>query len=137
MQYEFICWRAHADIIIHVLGLIYHPIINSFTTLPATALSASSHIQSVLPTRLQLSHLFPSAPSSAVPGSPTTSTDIPSATASLASLLTIPPIHVDTVAEAICKSIEDQSVRGVVDVRSMRRMMAFDDVFDSATTSSS
>jgi hypothetical protein len=99
------------------------------TTIPATALSASSHIQSILPDQLRLSKLFPSSQAS--------SSSTPPATSSLAALLTIPPIHVDTIAEAVCQSIEDDSIRGIVDVRRMRLMSNYDDVFDSQVSSSS
>lgn len=44
--------------------------------------------------------------------------------------MTIPPIHVDTIGEAVCMSIEDEAVRGVVGVKEMRRMLRFDDGFD-------
>jgi hypothetical protein len=48
---------------------------------------------------------------------------IPSSAESVANLLSIPPIHVDTVAEAVCRSIEDQELRGVVGVSDMKAMM--------------
>lgn len=102
------------------LGLIYHPIINPMSTLPATALNAAATVQALLPASLQLSNIFPTSPSKLL--SP--------ASTSLASLLTIPPIHVDTIAEAVCMSIEDETVRGVVGVKEMRRMLRFDDGFD-------
>ena len=55
---------------------------------------------------------------------------LPSALASLANFATIPPIHVDTIGEAVCKGIEDERVRGVLDVRGMRKMLGFDDAYD-------
>lgn len=101
-------------------SLIYHPHINPISTLPATALSAAATVQALLPASLQLSNIFPTSPSKLL--SP--------ASTSLASLLTIPPIHVDTIGEAVCMSIEDEAVRGVVGVKEMRRMLRFDDGFD-------
>lgn len=103
-------------------SLIYHPHVNPFTTLPATVLSASSHIQAFLPSPLRLAHSFPPSNSPFAPLSPPTS--------SLASLLSLPPIHVDTIAEAVCRSIENPEVEGVLDVQRMRAMLGFDDAFD-------
>lgn len=91
------------------------------STLPATVLDVSSRIQSLLPPPLRASHIFPSS-ASRLP--------LPPASTSLASLLTVPPIHVDTIAQAICSSISDDEVEGVVDVRRMRRMAGFDDAWD-------
>lgn len=58
---------------------------------------------------------------------PILSTDeLPPATSSLRNLLTVPPIHVDAVGEAICRAVSDQDIEGVMDVRKMRRMLSFD-----------
>lgn len=45
---------------------------------------------------------------------------------SVANALTIPPIHVEHVADAICIAIEDQKVRGPVGVRDMRRLIGWE-----------
>ena len=45
---------------------------------------------------------------------------------SVANALTIPPIHVDHVADAICIAIEDQTVHGPVNVRDMRRLIGWE-----------
>jgi hypothetical protein len=45
---------------------------------------------------------------------------------SVANALTIPPIHVEHVADAICIAIEDQTVRGPVGVRDMRRLIGWE-----------
>jgi hypothetical protein len=53
---------------------------------------------------------------------------------SMANMLTIPPIHVDHVAEAICVAFESQDVRGIVGVRRMRELIGWpidDQVVDS------
>ncbi|KAL8284184.1 hypothetical protein RQP46_004933 [Phenoliferia psychrophenolica] len=97
-------------------SLIYHPHINPLSTIPATLISASSHLQSLLPTPLRLARLFADP------------RPHPSALASLANFATIPPIHVDTIGEAVCKGIEDDGVNGVLDVRGMRKMLHFDDL---------
>lgn len=101
---------------------MYHPIIAPLTTLPATLIELSSGIQSRLPAALRLETIFPT---------PTTPGLAP-ATTSLASLLTIPAIHVDTIAEAVCKAIEQENVEGVMGVREMRKLVGYDEKFDNA-----
>ena len=122
-------------------SLIYHPHINPSTTLPATLLEASARIHSLIPPALRLSNAFAPTPSPLSPSyagagagaspSPLASAgtrpeQLPSAIASIAGLLSIPPIHVDAVGEAVCKSIEHEHVEGVLDVRGMRAMLGFD-----------
>lgn len=103
-------------------GLIYHPHINPLSTIPATLISASSRIQALLPAPLRLARLFADPSTARLP--------LPSALASLANFATIPPIHVDTIGEAVCMGIEDERVQGVVDVRRMRQMLGFDSAWD-------
>lgn len=103
-------------------GLIYHPHFNPLSTVPATLISASSRLQSLLPDPLRLSHLFGSSAPSDLP--------LPSPLASLANLATIPPIHVDTIGEAVCMAIADEKVQGVLDVKGMRGMLGFDYPWD-------
>lgn len=98
-------------------GLIYHPHLNPATTLPATLLEATSRIHAMA------SGLGDRAPSDTLP---MTDHGLPPAYASLASLMRIPPIHVDAVGEAVCKTIEDDTISGVVDVARMRRLLNFD-----------
>ena len=57
--------------------------------------------------------------------------DSPSLFSSVANAMTIPPIHVDHVAEAICRAIVDDSVEGVVDVVGMRKLIGWTDDFKS------
>lgn len=49
----------------------------------------------------------------------------PSPFVSIANALSVPPIHVDHVAEAICKVILNDEVEGVVDVERMRRLIGW------------
>lgn len=102
---------------------MYHPHLNPPSTLPATLLEATSNLHALVPPSL---HLLPSAPPSSPVPSPTAS--IPSAATSLSSLLSIPPIHVDAVGEAVCAAIADEGTQGVVDVERMRRMLGFDEL---------
>jgi len=96
-------------------GLMYHPHQRPLSTPPAVALDISANIQSRLPDPLKISTW----------GSIGSRSEIGPWTQSLANLLSIPPIHVDTVAKAICQSIENESVRGVVGVDEMRRLTGF------------
>ena len=63
--------------------------------------------------------------SSSSTSSPSIVEHSPSALASVAHALTTPPIHVDHVAEAVCKVIEDDTVEGVVDVPKMRELIGW------------
>ena len=51
----------------------------------------------------------------------------PSALDAVANAMTIPPVHVDHVAEAICLAADEtrEDVRGVVDVKEMRRLIGW------------
>ena len=51
------------------------------------------------------------------------SSHIGSSLNSIANALTIPPIHVDHVADAICIALTENNIRGVVDVQRMRAML--------------
>ncbi|KAF8921243.1 mitochondrial protein [Mucidula mucida] len=44
---------------------------------------------------------------------------------SVPNALTIPPIHVDHVGEAICAALENETVKGVVGVREMRELIGW------------
>lgn len=59
---------------------------------------------------------------------------LPPALASVGKALTIPPIHVDHVAEAICKAMLDPEVRGVVGVRQMRELIGWSEKNEEHTT---
>ena len=50
----------------------------------------------------------------------------------MANMLSIPPIHVDHVAEAICAAFESQDVRGIVGVRRMRELIGWHSGVDLA-----
>ena len=106
--------------IINLLGLVYHAHYRPLTTPFATVLDLSSTIHRNAPSGLP-------TPSSILRSlSSTMSNDAKSsALSSIANALTIPPIHVDHVAEAICKSISDDSVEGVVDVSRMRDIIGW------------
>ncbi|KAM0756313.1 NAD(P)-binding protein [Meredithblackwellia eburnea MCA 4105] len=104
-------------------SLIYHPHINPMSTIPATLIDASSRLQSKLPHSFRISQHFRATDE--LPGAFASS-----ALSSMASLATIPPIHVDTIGEAVRRAVEDDSISGVLDVKRMRKMQGFDDDFD-------
>lgn len=103
-------------------SLIYHPHIRPMTTIPATIFDVSARIHNAVPSYIPMpssvlrwlgTSVFPNA------------TDkTPSALNSMANLLSIPPIHVDHLAEAICISLDPaKDIRGVVGVRDMRQLI--------------
>ncbi|GAA5938264.1 hypothetical protein JCM3775_002931 [Rhodotorula graminis] len=108
-------------------SLMYHPHLNPPSTLPATLLEATSHLHALVPPAL---HLLPSAPRPLPNSAPSLADDpataFPGALTSLSSLLSVPPIHVDAVGEAVCRAIADDATSGVIDVAAMRDMLGFD-----------
>lgn len=97
---------------------MYHPHLAPASTLPATLLEVSSTLHQYVPPALRLA---PSAPDRREPVEA-----VPPAFQSFASLLSVPPIHVDAVGEAVCRAIASPDVDGVVDVARMRQMLGFD-----------
>ncbi|SNX87480.1 uncharacterized protein MEPE_06190 [Melanopsichium pennsylvanicum] len=97
-------------------GLMYHPHTRPASTLPAAILEASAALHRSpplplpIPTPAQLIAKLSS-----------------SASQSMARLLTTPPLHIDTVAKAVCAAIEDQSVFGPVDVYGIRKLAGWKD----------
>lgn len=99
-------------------GLMYHPHTRPASTLPAAILEASAALHRSpplplpIPTPAQLIAKLGSGGS---------------ATQSIARLLTTPPLHVDTVAKAVCAAIEDENVFGAVDVYGIRKLAGWKD----------
>lgn len=96
-------------------GLMYHPQTRPLSTLPAAALDLSSwlhhkHIQSgiPLPTLAALLNAFPAADLSA-----------------LSRLITLQPLHVDTVAKAACEAILNSTIRGPVGTQGLQDLAGF------------
>ena len=84
----------------------------------ATLLDLSSTVQSNLPQGVP-------TPSELLHGLSNVLVGRPSALDSVARALSLPPIHVDQVAEAICVAADDEraDVRGVYGVRAMRELI--------------
>lgn len=96
-------------------GLMYHPQTRPLSTLPAAALDLSSwlhqkHIQSgiPLPTLATLLKAFPAADLSA-----------------LSRLITLQPLHVDTVAKAACEAVLNPTVRGAIGTQELQDLAGF------------
>jgi hypothetical protein len=115
-------------------GFIYHPHIAPWTPLPATLLDISARIQKKLPGALKASNIASALDTASMLSPslasilPQSKDDLPAFTSSLANLLSIPPIHVDTIAQAICRILESESRSEgpVVGVSDMRRIAGFD-----------
>jgi hypothetical protein len=101
-------------------GLVYHPHLRPYTAAVAAFLDLSSTVQSKLPqgvpTPSELLHVL----SEKLVG-----VGKPSALDSVARALSLPPIHVDQVAEAVCVAVDKSrtDVRGVYGVREMRDLI--------------
>ncbi|KAH9484347.1 MIOREX complex component 2 [Psilocybe cubensis] len=105
-------------------SLVYHAHIRPLTTPVAALLDLSATIHSKVPRSIPT----PSSVLRSLGASSTTAGDgqTTSALDSVANALSIPPIHVDHVADAICASLDSRNnVRGVVDVRRMRELIGW------------
>lgn len=99
-------------------SLVYHPHLRPYTAVMAALFDLSSTMQSKLPKGMP-------TPSDVLHGLSQTLVGKPSALDSIARALSLPPIHVDQVAEAICvaANIERPDVQGVYGVREMRELI--------------
>ncbi|KAG2357683.1 mitochondrial protein [Suillus spraguei] len=103
-------------------SLIYHPHTRPMTVIPATIFDLSARIHNAVPSYIPMpasvlrwlgTSVFPNA-----------SEKTPSALHSMANLLSIPPIHVDHLGEAICITLDPaKDIRGIVGVRDMRQLI--------------
>lgn len=99
-------------------GLMYHPHTRPASTLPAAILEASAALHRSPPLPLPIPTPAQLIARLGAGSSPSQS---------VARLLTTPPLHVDTVAKAVCAAIEDQSVFGAVDVYGIRKLAGWKD----------
>lgn len=99
------------------------------TRLPSTLLKLSASIQGSLPSLLRAQTLSSLASSVSDTYGPNGSmgrhqdVDLAANHASMANLLSTPPLHVDVVAEAIARAVEVPSIEGVLDVQDMRSIV--------------
>lgn len=117
--------------LIPFLGFVYQSHVRPMTTPIATLLDLSSVVHKKIPQGIPTPSSMLRAlayATSAPETNQSQSIDLePSPFSSIANGLTIPPIHVDHVAEAICKVILDDSVEGVVGVGKMRELIGWAD----------
>jgi len=100
-------------------SLVYHPHLRPYTAVMAALLDFSSTMQSKLPRGVP-------GPSDVLHGLSQTLVGRPSTLDSIARALSLPPIHVDQVAEAICVAVDNErpDVQGVYGVREMRELIS-------------
>lgn len=94
-------------------GLMYHPHTRPWSTVPATLLDASHYLHK------QHKKWKVPVPS---PADVLSSKATPEALRPMSAALTTPPLHVDTVAQAVCEAIDLDSVRGALDVDTIRQL---------------
>jgi len=102
-------------------SLVYHAHQRPLTTPAAVLLDLSATLHSKLPSTLP-------TPSSVIRtlGSIFWRPGAPSSLGAIADALTIPPIHVDHVAEAICATLDSSNpIRGVIGVMQMRELVGW------------
>jgi len=99
-------------------GLVYHPHLRPYTAAMAALFDLSSTIQSKFPKGVP-------TPSQLLHGFSETLVGKASALDSVARAFSLPPIHVDHVAEAICVAADEKNVevRGKYGVRGMRDLI--------------
>ncbi|ETW85871.1 hypothetical protein HETIRDRAFT_308501 [Heterobasidion irregulare TC 32-1] len=109
-------------------SLVYHPHFRPYTSPVAALLDLSSVVHSKIPRGLPtpsnlLRALSPAFPTGTAPSSPIQTSPLDS----VANALTLPPIHVDHVAEAICIAVDNArpDIHGVYGVREMREMIGW------------
>ena len=109
------------------VGLIYHPHFRPLTTPVAALLDLSANLHSKMPQSVPGPASLLRAVAGTVSRTPSPSLVSPSPLDSVANALTIPPIHVDHVAEAVCIAADAArtDVEGVVDVQEMRRLIGW------------
>lgn len=106
-------------------SLVYHPHHRPWTTPAAALLDLSAVVHENMPRGLPTPSSFIRSLGSAFPqtGSDGTRT---SPLESIANALTTRPIHVDTVAEAVCAALDpSRGVRGVIGVSAMRELLGW------------
>ncbi len=100
---------VHNFLTIYDIGLVYHAHFRPLSTPLAALLEFSAQMHAKVPKAIP-------TPSSILRRLGLES--VPNA-------LTIPPIHVDHVGEAICAALENETVKGVVGVREMRELIGW------------
>ena len=97
---------------------MYHPHKRPWSTLPATLIDASYQAH-----RLHRRWRVP-VPS---PADMLQMRSVPEAMRPLAGAMTTPPLHVDTVASAICEAVVNSDVRGAQEWQNIRKLAGWPD----------
>lgn len=111
-------------------GLVYHAHLRPMTTPIATLLDISAGIHKAIPSNLPTPASILRSLSSLSSTSSHEKEYQPSVLNSLANALTLPPIHVDHVAQAICVALQREDVSGPIGVRDMRALIGWTDSSD-------
>lgn len=122
------CSSGPIDELLVILGLIYHPHFRPLTSPIAALLDLSATVHRKVPSGLPTPSGFLRALGSAFPSPPVPQTPVSSSPLeSVANALTIPPIHVDHVAEAIAIAADTRrvDVQGVLGVAEMRELIGW------------
>lgn len=111
-----------------VTGLVYHAHFRPLTSPLAVLLDASASLHARAPRGLPTPAGALRALASSPTPSPTLETEPPSPLESVANALTIPPIHVDHVAEAVVSALDPArtDVRGPLGVFAMRKLIGWE-----------
>jgi nucleoside-diphosphate-sugar epimerase len=106
------------------LGLVYHAHNRPLTTPAAALIDLSSSIHEKIPPGIPTpSQILRSLSTTFSPRTSTGETGSP--LESIANCMTIPPIHVDHVAEAVCAALLNKDVRGALGVWRMRELIGW------------
>lgn len=118
---SFTCGFAHRA------GLIYHPHFRPLTSPVAALLDLSASLHAAVPPGLPTPSRLLRAAAAGLSPRRSSALVAPSPLDAVANALTIPPIHVDHVGEAICIAADSArtDVEGVVDVQEMRRLIGW------------
>ncbi|PWN41798.1 NAD(P)-binding protein [Ceraceosorus guamensis] len=125
-------------------GLMYHPANRPLSTLPAALLDLSAAVHGKahtlgtwVPTPSRILSFLSSPRSPLSIFTPPSPHEKPSATPSsrtgpdftaLARGITTPPLHVDTVAKAVVRALEESEVEGPIEPADMKRLLGWRDV---------
>lgn len=105
-------------------GLVYHAHLRPLLSPLAALLSLSSTLHTAAPSALPTPASILRSASSLLRSS--RDDEMGSSLEAMANALSTPPVHVEHVAEAVCRSV-DGGVEGVVGVREIREMVGFRD----------
>ncbi|KIJ44035.1 hypothetical protein M422DRAFT_228655 [Sphaerobolus stellatus SS14] len=101
-------------------SFIYHPHLRPISSPMAALMDLSATIHNKAPSIIPTPSRILRALSSDRPEG-----ELPDAARALAETMELPPVHLDHVADAICKSIEDPAIHGVVGLKRIRKLVGW------------